>query len=114
MKNSPLFRAALHLDIVNVTAFVVRALLFGTQTNLEARSARADAVVAAAGLSLAAVAFRHDTRAPIGAGLILNTTGCAVTLILHPPQTPPSTKVLVDYLPADRWKRGEPGVPRRR
>jgi hypothetical protein len=83
MRASPLFRRALRLDIAHVTVFIVRALTFRTHANPEARSARSDAVVAAAGLSLAVVAFRRDARAAVTAGLLLNTAGCAVTLIRH-------------------------------
>jgi hypothetical protein len=81
MRSSRLFRRALCADYVHVSVFVVRALTFGTQANHAARSARADAVVAAAGLSLAMVALYRDSRALVGAGLLLNTTGCAATLL---------------------------------
>jgi hypothetical protein len=81
MRDSRLFRRALRVDLVHVSVFIVRALTFGTQKNRDARSARADAVVAAAGLSLAVVALHRDARAPVGAGLLLNTTGCAATLL---------------------------------
>jgi hypothetical protein len=82
MRDSRLFRRALRVDLVHVSVFIVRALTYGTQANRDARSARADAVVAAAGLSLAVVALHRDARAPVSAGLLLNTTGCAATLVL--------------------------------
>jgi hypothetical protein len=83
VKESPLFRRAMGLDIAHVTIFIIRALRVRTRATSEARSARADAVVAAAGLSLAVVAFRRDTRVPVVAGLLLNTTGCVATLVRH-------------------------------
>jgi hypothetical protein len=83
MRISPLFRRAMTLDIALVTIFIIRALTFKTQASLSARSARADAAVAAAGLSLAVVALRQDARMPVVAGLLLNTTGCVVTLMRH-------------------------------
>jgi hypothetical protein len=71
----------MNFDIAHVTIFIIRALTYRTQATPEARSARADAVVAAAGLSLAVVAFRRDARVPVVAGLLLNTTGCVVILM---------------------------------
>jgi hypothetical protein len=85
-----LFHRALCLDAAHVTVFVIRALTFRTQATHEARTARADAVVAAAGLSLAATARRRDARAPVSAGLALNTTGCVLTLVHHARDRPPS------------------------
>lgn len=82
MRDLRLFRLALRLDIVHVSVFAVRALALRAQANREARSARADAVVAAAGLSLAVVALRRDAQAPVRAGLLLNTAGCVATLML--------------------------------
>jgi hypothetical protein len=81
MRASPLFRRAMHFDIAHVTVFIIRALTFRTQATPEAQSARADAAVAAAGLSLALVASYRDTRMPVIAGLLLNTTGCVMTLV---------------------------------
>lgn len=92
MRISRLFRRAMTLDIAHVTIFIIRALTFRTQTSLSARSARADAAVAAAGLSLAVIAFRHDARMPVVAGLLLNTTGCVVTLMLHARNEPHSRR----------------------
>jgi hypothetical protein len=92
MRISPLFRRAMNFDIAHVTVFIIRALTFRTQATPEARSARADAVVAAAGLSLAVVAFRRDSRVPVVAGLLLNTTGCVVTLMRHARNEPHSRR----------------------
>jgi hypothetical protein len=92
MRASPLFRRAMTLDIAHVTIFVVRALTFRTQATPTARSARADAAVAAAGLSLAVVALGQDARVPVVAGLLLNTTGCVVTLMRHARNEPHSRR----------------------
>jgi hypothetical protein len=82
-RSSRVFRRALCLDAMHVTVFVLRALTYGTRRTPRARSARADAVVAAVGLSLAVIAVRRNTRTPVVAGLLVNTTGCAVTLMLY-------------------------------
>lgn len=79
MRHPRLFRWALRLDIAHVSVFLARALASGTQVNSDARAARADAAVAAAGLSLAVAALHRDARTPVIAGLVLNTTGCIVT-----------------------------------
>jgi hypothetical protein len=92
MRDSPLFRRAMSLDIAHVTIFIIRALRVRTRATSEARSARADAVVAAAGLSLAVVAFRRDARMPVVAGLLLNTTGCVATLMRHARDEPHSRR----------------------
>lgn len=96
MRDLRLFRLALGLDIVHVSVFAVRALALRTQADREARSARADAVVAAAGFSLAVVALRRDAQAPVRAGLLLNTAGCVATLLL-PARGGAHTR------PAPRW-----------
>jgi hypothetical protein len=82
MRHPQLFRWALRLDIAHVSVFIARALTSETQPNRPARSSRSDAVVAAAGLSLAVVALHRDTRAPVSAGLFLNTAGCILTFML--------------------------------
>jgi hypothetical protein len=83
MRNSQLYRRALRLDVAHVSIFIVRAVTFRTQASHDARSARADALVAVCGLSLAVIALRRDARTPVAAGLLLNTTGCVVTLMLQ-------------------------------
>jgi hypothetical protein len=88
-----LFRWALRLDAAHVTVFTLRALTSRAQAGPRARAARAaraDAIVAAAGLALAVAAWRRDARAPVAAGLVLNTTGCLLTLVLHARAQPPS------------------------
>lgn len=85
-----MFRWALRLDAAHVTVFTLRALTSRAQAGPRARAARADAIVAAAGLALAVAAWRRDARAPVAAGLVLNTTGCLLTLVLHARDQPPS------------------------
>ena len=92
VRDLQLFRRALGLDAVHVTVFVVRALTFRAQTDAEARSARADAIVAAAGLTLAVVARRRGARAPVAVGLLLNTAGCIATFMLHARDDPRSRR----------------------
>jgi hypothetical protein len=82
MRHPQLFRWALRLDVVHVSVFVARALTSERQPSRHARSSRTDAVVAAAGLSLAVVALHRDARAPVSAGLFLNTAGCILTFLL--------------------------------
>jgi hypothetical protein len=82
MKHPQLFRWALRLDVAHVSALIVRALTSETQPGPHARSSRTDAVVAAAGLSLAVVAQHRDTRAPVSAGLFVNTAGCILAFML--------------------------------
>jgi hypothetical protein len=82
MRHPQLFRWALRVDIVHVSVFIVRALTSETQLSRNVRSARTDAVVAAAGLSLAVVAQHRETRAPVSAGLFVNTAGCILTFML--------------------------------
>jgi hypothetical protein len=81
MRNSQLYRRALRLDVAHVSIFVVRAVMSGHQASHDARSARADALVAVCGLSLAVTALLRDARTPVVAGLLVNTTGCVVTLM---------------------------------
>jgi hypothetical protein len=82
MRHPQLFRWALRLDVVHVSVFVARALTSERQPDRRARSSRTDAVVAAAGLSLAVVALHRDARAPVSVGLFLNTAGCILTFML--------------------------------